>query len=83
MRLIMTNLMNHKSLNSNHWLSKRRDICACDNCLPNKIAILFNTNNFSFINPKDIKILRLDATYYDESSEPQIIKFQSLVVETS
>ena len=27
-------------------------------------------NNFSFINPKNIKILRLDASGYDESNEP-------------
>ena len=27
-------------------------------------------NNFPFINPKDIKILRLDAPGYDESNEP-------------
>ena len=42
MRLIMTNLMNHKSLNSNHWLSKRRDICACNIMKLNKIAILLD-----------------------------------------
>ena len=40
MRLIMANLMNHKSLNSNHWLSKRRNICACNIMKLNKIAIL-------------------------------------------
>src|SRR6185312_511697 len=30
-----------KSLNSNYWLLKCHDICACNNCLPIKIAILF------------------------------------------
>ena len=29
-----------------------------------------NLNKFSSINPKDIKILRLDASGYDESNEP-------------
>ena len=42
-----------------------------------------NANNFLSINPRDIKILRLDAFYYGESNKPKIIKFQSLVVETS
>ena len=40
MRLVMMNPINHKSLNSNHWLSKRRDICACNIMKLNKIAIL-------------------------------------------
>ena len=29
-----------------------------------------NANSFSSINLKDINILQLDASYYDESSEP-------------
>ena len=29
-----------------------------------------NANNFPSINPKDMKILRLDASCYDESNEP-------------
>ena len=41
-----------------------------------------NANNFPSINPRDIKILRLDAPCYSESNKPKIIKFQSLVVET-
>ena len=40
MRLIMTNLMNQKSLNSDHWLLKRRNICECNIMKLNKIAIL-------------------------------------------
>ena len=38
-------------------------------------------NNFSSINPNDIKILRLDASGYDDYNEPYFIKFQSLVIE--
>ena len=44
---------------------------------------LKNANNFPSINPRDIKILRLDAPCYGESNKPKIIKFQSLVVKTS
>ena len=40
MHLVMANPMNHKSLNSNHWLLKRHDICACNIVTLNKIAIL-------------------------------------------
>jgi hypothetical protein len=32
-------------------------------------------NNFSSVNPNDIKILRLDAPGYGESNEPKIINF--------
>ena len=42
MRLVMMNPINHKSLNSNHWLSKRRNICACNIMKLNKIAILLS-----------------------------------------
>ena len=31
MRLVMTNLIKKRSLNFNHWLLKRRDICKCQN----------------------------------------------------
>src|ERR1043166_5568472 len=128
MRLVKTNPINHKSLNSNHWLSKRHDICMHvitvnyiiineieSNCncwykchdvsttsdwnlmiygsldsslqdasnrsifmslglIDGKLLAIYClktfVNNFSFINPKDIKILRLDASSYDESNEP-------------
>ena len=42
-----------------------------------------NANNFPSINSRDIKILRLDAFCYSKSNKPKIIKFQSLVAETS
>ena len=39
------------------------------------------TNSFPFINPNDIKTLRLDASGYDKPNKKKFIKFQSLVPE--
>ena len=68
------NLMIYGSLDSSLQDASNRSILMSLGLIDGKILAIYClktfVNNFLFINPKDIKILRLDAPGYDESNEP-------------
>ena len=67
-------LMNYGSLDSSHWGASNRSVFMSLGLMDEKLFAFYSlkifANSFSFIDNKDMGILRLDAPWWDESNKP-------------